>query len=200
MPYSDFDLKAAVRTFGLTEVTDRDLLPAVPPAVAGSHLLETIASNQRSALLVNSEYARGHLISTPILMEARRLTHGRLTILPGITFDVDKSAGLAGFCDYLLTTDPEALYLRAPVLAAVEAKREDVMAGLGQCAATMVAVQRFNEADGKPLPVVYGCVTSGTNWRFLTLTGKELAIDRIEYLLPNVDRILGILVHVANTA
>ena len=113
---------------------------------------------------------------------------------------MDRSAGLVGVCDYLLTADPRALCLRAPILAAVEAKREDVIAGLGQCVATMVAVQRFNEADGCPRPVVFGCVTSGTNRRFLTLTGKELAIDRAEYLLPNVDRILGILVHITDTA
>jgi hypothetical protein len=115
-----------------------------------------------------------------------------------VTFEVDKGAGLFGFCDYLLTATDQPYYLKAPLLAAVEAKREDVIAGLGQCAATMVAVQRFNENDGNPLPVVHGCVTSGTNWRFLTLTGNELAVDRSEYVLPSqLDHILGILVHIA---
>ena len=195
MAYSDFDLKTAVRSFGLTEVRDRDLFPSVQAIPPGPYLVDLIAANSAAALLVNSEYARGHLLSTPVLLEAKRLTGGRLAVLPGVTFDVDRAAGLTGFCDYLLTTDPTALYLQAPILAAVEAKREDVLAGLGQCAATMVAVKRFNEKDGSPRPVVYGCVTSGTNWRFLTLTGDELAIDRTEYLLREVDKLLGILVH-----
>jgi hypothetical protein len=197
MAYSDFTLRSAVAAFGLTEVLNRDLFPDVPPAPAGPYLRELLAANFTAALMVNSEYARGHLFSTPVLLEAKRLAGGRLAVLPGVTFDVDRAAGLVGFCDYLLTADPDALYLRGPILAAVEAKREDVIAGLGQCAATMVAVQRFNAADGTPRPVVYGCVTSGTNWRFLTLTGTELAIDRRDYSLREVDHILGILVHIA---
>ena len=51
----------------------------------------------------------------------------------------------------------------------------------GQCAAEMVAIQFFNERDGRPTPVVHGCVTSGSNWRFLRLQGKDLFIDVPEY-------------------
>ena len=71
------------------------------------------------------------------------------------------------------------------------------MAGLGQCAAEMVAIQLFNEKDGKPTPVVHGAVTSGSNWRFLRLQGKALFIDVKEYFLDDLARILGILVRVS---
>src|SRR5205823_10573856 len=105
--------------------------------------------------------------------------------------------GLTGYCDYLITRSSERYFVEAPVVAVVEAKREDLIGGLGQCVAEMVAIQIYNERDGKPLPAVYGCVTSGSNWRFLRLVGKTLNIDLPEYLLRDLTKILGILVSIA---
>jgi hypothetical protein len=75
----------------------------------------------------------------------------------------------------------------------VEAKKEDILAGLGQCVAEMVAAQIFNEREGNEISVIYGTVTSGTNWKFLKLEGKVVEIDLIEYYLTDVNKILGIL-------
>lgn len=75
----------------------------------------------------------------------------------------------------------------------VEAKREDIIGGLGQCIAAMVAAQQFNEDKEQPIPQVYGAVTSGTNWRFLMLEGTRVLIDSQEYYVSQIDRILGIL-------
>jgi heterodisulfide reductase subunit B len=75
----------------------------------------------------------------------------------------------------------------------VEAKKEDILAGLGQCVAEMVAAQIFNEREGNEISVIYGTVTSGTNWKFLKLKGKVVEIDLVEYYLTNVNKILGIL-------
>ena len=117
--------------------------------------------------------------------------------IPGVTFEVDKAQGLSGYCDYLITRSPEYFYVQAPVLAVVEAKREDVLGGLGQCAAEMVAIRLFNERDGTPQAAVFGCVTSGNIWRFLKLDGPTLFIDQPEYYLQDVGKILGILVDIA---
>ena len=75
----------------------------------------------------------------------------------------------------------------------VEAKKEDILAGLGQCVAEMVAAQIFNEREGNEISVIYGTVTSGTNWKFLKLEGKVVEIDLVEYYLTDVKKILGIL-------
>jgi hypothetical protein len=95
-----------------------------------------------------------------------------------------------------ITRSAEYYYLRGPLIAVVEAKREDLIAGLGQCAASMVAMRLFNERDRTPVPAVYGIVTSGTNWRFLRLAGNRLNIDRPEYYLADAGKIVGILVHI----
>lgn len=81
----------------------------------------------------------------------------------------------------------------------VEAKREDLVGGLGQCAASMVALREFNEKDGTPVETIYGAVTSGTLWRFLRLNGATLSIDRSEYHFRDTGRIVGILTHIVGT-
>ncbi|MCE9565524.1 MAG: hypothetical protein K8U57_26175 [Planctomycetes bacterium] len=84
------------------------------------------------------------------------------------------------------------------MFAAVEAKKEDISGGLGQCAAEMVAIRMFNENEKSPLPAVFGCVTSGNLWRFLKLEGNTLFIDKTEYYLSALPKLLGILVSIAN--
>ncbi len=57
----------------------------------------------------------------------------------------------------------------------------------------MVAAQIFNVNKGKTISTIYGSVTSGKLWQFLKLEGKDLTIDRHEYFVTPVERILGIL-------
>jgi hypothetical protein len=104
---------------------------------------------------------------------------------------------LAGFCDFLIARSREIYYVQGPIVAIVEAKKEDLVGGLGQCAAEMVAIRLFNEREGTPLPAVFGCVTSGSIWRFLKLDQSKLFIDRAEYYLRDAAKILGILVSIA---
>ncbi len=80
-----------------------------------------------------------------------------------------------------------------PVMTVVEAKKNDVEAGLGQCIAQMVAARRFNEEAGRKMAPVYGCVTTGETWQFLKLTGSSALLDRLRYYLDNVSGILGVL-------
>ena len=44
---------------------------------------------------------------------------------------------------------------------------------------------------------MFGCVTSGSIWRFLKLEGSTLFIDQPEYYLRDAPKILGILVSIA---
>ena len=92
-----------------------------------------------------------------------------------------------------MTKSPEQLFIKAPAVILVEAKKEDTKSGLGQCIAEMVAAQRFNAAAHEDIPVLYGCVTSGTAWRFLQLEGQTVTIDLTDYPVPPIDRILSIL-------
>jgi hypothetical protein len=57
----------------------------------------------------------------------------------------------------------------------------------------MVAAQVFHQREGRPIDMIYGAVTSGTNWQFLQLQGTTIAIDETEYFLNQIEQILGIL-------
>lgn len=83
--------------------------------------------------------------------------------------------------------------LQAPVIVLVEAKKDDLKLGMGQCVAEMLAAQRFNAERGNDIPYVYGASTTGVDWLFLKLVGKCLHIDMTIYQIAQCDRILGIL-------
>jgi hypothetical protein len=76
----------------------------------------------------------------------------------------------------------------------IAAKKGDLKPGLGQCAAEMIAAQKFNEINNIPIKTIYGSVSSGTAWRFLKLSGQTLSIDLNDYTVPPVEILLGMLV------
>jgi hypothetical protein len=66
-------------------------------------------------------------------------------LFSGKEFNVAPERGLNGFCDFLISLSPEQLLIKAPVIALVEAKNDNIQLGLGQCIAEMVAAQLFNQ-------------------------------------------------------
>jgi hypothetical protein len=193
MSYSDFTLAKVKKDFDLITVEKMDIYSNVAELECSTLLTEILRYNLPLALASNSEKARSEMIIAPILVDLRRQLQERVNLFSGIEFDVDKDKGLNGLCDFIISESPEQLFVSAPVITLVEAKKENIMAGLGQCVAEMLAAQIFNEREGNNIPVVYGAVTSGTNWKFLKLDGKVIEIDLSEYYLKDVNRILGIL-------
>ncbi|MGP0062944.1 MAG: hypothetical protein ACLQGP_04985 [Isosphaeraceae bacterium] len=197
MAYSDFNLRAAREQFGLTLREDIDLYNATPEAEPGPQLRNFLDEWSPVALAMNTEKARSEMIIAPILMELVRLSGHRINLFSGLSLDVDKERGLSGVCDYLLALSPERYFLSHPLIAVVEAKREDITSGLGQCVAAMVGARTFNEREGLMATVIHGAVTTGNIWRFLKLEGDCVFVDLPEYYLSQVGKILGILLAVA---
>jgi hypothetical protein len=193
MPYSNFTLPEVIQQFGLVLDTGTDLFAAVPGVPVGELLAATLAETVPLAQMMHTEKARSELIVAPMLVEVRRRMNRRISLFSGADFPVDQAAGLSGACDFLVSRSPNQLIIEAPVLIVVEAKRDSIPDGLGQCAAGMVGAQRFNDRRGNPDTTVYGCVTTGSNWKFLRLRGTGLAVDVPEYQINDPERILGIL-------
>lgn len=97
-----------------------------------------------------------------------------------------------GFCDCIISNSKEQYYITAPVITIIEAKNENIKGELGQCIAAMIAAQLFNQKAGNDIELICGVITTGTNWKFLTLEGSTVFIDSIEYYIKEVDKILGI--------
>lgn len=194
MPYSDFDLKKAKSELGL-KLSEREQLFAAADAVEISPTLrEILAENIPLARAINTEKARSELLISPILVEVRKILKHQISLFSGIEFNVDRERNLNGFCDFIISASPEQLLLSAPVIAIVEAKNENLIGGLGQCIAEMVAARIFNQREGsEAVRQVYGVVTTGTAWRFLQMDEDRVAIDLDEYGIENPGGIVGVL-------
>jgi hypothetical protein len=195
MAYYDFSLDRVRRDFSLVLDDDVDLFDHVGEVPVSPTLRSSLDECVPLAIDIGNEKARSELIIAPILLEVRRLTGRRIGFFTGVEFDVARDRGLTGFCDFILSRSRLQVVLSAPVMTIVEAKHENIKAGLGQCAAAMVAARIFNEREGDGPTTIHGAVTSGTNWRFLKLESNDLVLDRQEYALEPVGRILAILLH-----
>jgi hypothetical protein len=197
MAYSDFNLRTAREKFGLILREDIDLHGTIAEVEVSPQLRDFLKEWSPAALAMNTEKARSEMIIAPILMELVRLSGHRINLFSGLSLDVDKDRGLSGVCDYLLALSPERYFLSHPLVAVVEAKREDINGGLGQCVAAMVGARIFNEREGLTETVIHGAVTTGSIWKFLKLEGDCVFVDLPEYYLSQVGKILGILLAVA---
>ncbi len=197
MAYSDFRLPDVLKKFGLVTREAAGLFADRPPVPPSPHLVETLRFNVPLASAIGNEKARSELIVAPVLVELKRSQRPAIGLFSGVELTVDPAAGLTGTCDFLVSLGAEQLFVQAPIVALVEAKRDDMFVGLGQCAAEMVAARIFNERAGNAIDAVHGAVTTGTNWRFLSLQGPSLSIDLNEYLISEPEKILGILASMA---
>jgi len=73
----------------------------------------------------------------------------------------------------------------------VEAKKGEIDAGMGQCAAEMVAARKFNTIHQTDVRQIWGVVTTGTLWKFLELTEQQIIIQADETAIEHIDHILG---------
>jgi hypothetical protein len=190
MAYSDFTTIAKVKALGI-DVLEAQFLPEITRIAPSSYLQEALRLGLPLILARGSEKARSELLIAPILLEVSRHLSQQVSLFSGEEFTVDVSRGLNGICDFLISQSPQQIEIDRPVIVIVEAKKVDLNSGLGQCIAEMLAVQEFNQSA---IDVVYGCVTTGTSWKFLKLEGITASIDVTEYSINPVDFILGVLV------
>lgn len=198
MAFRDFGFPEVQQTLGLT-LAEADLFGEVAALDLPAEFAERIRGGVDLALAINTEKARSEFIIAPILLELRRMLGGRFGIFSGVEFDVDPSRGLNGYCDFLLTRSPLQSVLTAPVVAIAEAKNDNLRTGLGQCIAAMVASREFNAKASLPPGDIFGAVTTGGAWKFLRLTGSDLVLDRHEYFVAELGRILGIFAQILRT-
>lgn len=192
MSFRDFSYPAVCQLLGLSLV-QADLFQSVPELNPGPDLTRRVAIGVRLALDIHTEKARSEFIVAPILIELSLRFEGEFSLFSGVPLDVDPNRGLNGVCDFLISRSTNQTVPTAPLLALAEAKNDSPRDGFGQCIASMVAMRDFNERYNQPIPEVFGAATSGVLWRFAKLSGNEVAVDRIEYPVANLGKILGIL-------
>ena len=193
MAYSNFTLETVQEAFQLESIQSVGIFSETEPIEPSVELIKALAKKVPLAVAIGTEKAKSEMIVADILIELREHFEHCISLFSGIDFNVDAENDLTGVCDFLVSLSPNQYYLEAPVIILVEAKKDDLITGLGQCVAEMIAAQRFNAEKGNDIPCVYGATTTGVNWLFLKLVGKQLHIDMATYMLERCDRILGIL-------
>ena len=193
MAYSDFTLETVKKSFNLTISARQDMFSAVSELKSSQSLTETLAYNVPFALASNTEKSRSEMIIAPILLELTKQLKTPVSLFSGVDFTVNVELGLNGSCDFLISRSTDLLIISAPVMTIVEAKKENINAGLGQCVAEMYAAKIFNEREKNGITVINGAVTTGEVWKFLKLEEQVINVDLPEYFLNDVNKILGIL-------
>ena len=189
MSYTDFDIPRVEKDLNLEVIVEKiewQLTPITP----SDWLLKSLEKGEQNAFV--SEKARSEFIVTPILLAAQEISNYEVQIFSGQTLNVEPGIGLTGECDFILSKSKATPALKSPIVALVEAKKNDIELGLGQCIAQMFAATIFNRQSGGDFQTVFGCVTTGETWQFLKLQEKTAVVDRERFYLSEVEKILGV--------
>ena len=195
MAFGDFTFPRVQQDLGLTLVAE-DLYPDVPEVLVGQEMASTLAEGTKLALAINTEKARSEFMIAPILLALLRRLGDACSLFSGTELNVDSARGLNGVCDFIISKSPMPFVLTAPLVTIVEAKNDNVLNGLGQCIASMVAADLFNQKAGRSIPVIHGVVTTGSAWKFLRLRESTVTIDIKEYYISNPGKVLGVLLSI----
>lgn len=192
MAYSDFKtLDQVHKELGLAIRGDNKLYTHVEPVQPTSWFRETMDKVYTKAIQINTEHPRQALIVDNVLIELQQ--HVPISFFLNSTFNVDPQKGLMGNPDGIISKSENDLYITSPVVVLVEAKKSDIGSGLAQCAAEMEAARIFNEQEGNPFSPVYGAVSDGVLWQFLSLREQTVTIDSYLYNFEDGSHIVGIL-------
>jgi hypothetical protein len=177
MAYNKFKkLEDLRKRLGIKDVMEIWLPDKISPySEISMFLKEELKDASQEAL--TTEKAKSESVISPIIKELRRKNPNRFSFFSGFDFNVDASQDLKGYCDYILSTETKRAEITAPVFCLVEAKDGEIDKGYAQCGAEMYAAQLYNNKEGTPKKVIYGCVTNAFSWCFLKLEEKTLFID-----------------------
>lgn len=188
MPYSDFTLTKLRHNFKL----EHQLVKLFPMPVTPIQPSERLQFDIQEGLNFPNmtEKAKSEWLVAPILKELHR-NKPHFSIFSGYSFDIEKEEQLNGICDFILSAKTQIVELEAPVFCLIEAKRDSIEDGWGQCAAAMLAARKFNLRDNKPINTIFGAVTNAFDWAFMKLEGDTVYIDNERYYLKELSQLLG---------
>ena len=192
--YSSFSFPAVKKQFGLKSVRGV-IFDNLEPIEPSSWLIDTLKMASQMAIV--SEKSRSEWLVSPIMMAIKNANKDKMNVLSGENMNVAKDQSLTGECDFIFVKDPDTFNVESLIFCLVEAEKNDLVSGIGQCTAQMIGARMINEQDGVNFPVIYGCVTTGTDWQFLKLENQLVTIERnlkyiveLPYLLATFQRII----------
>ena len=187
MAFSDFKTAAEVQEkFGIASVEENfvESEREEPPA----HFLRDFEFAQQHIDVLASESARCHALIYPILWECYKAYAEDYALWIGKSITYNET--LTGTPDYFVATKSPLgkNVVGSPLIMMVQAKRNDFVAGWGQCLAEMVAAQKINDDVVCP---VYGIVSDGQSWEFGRLVGETFIWKRSRINTDDLPGVFG---------
>jgi hypothetical protein len=188
MAYSNFKkIKTVTNKFGL-DAQNVSLFEQITVCEPSNWLIDTLKKSKLGPL--TNEKPKSERIISPILLEIAESYQDSITLFSGEELEVDSQKDLSGACDFFFVLHPRKPYIESPIISLVESKNEDMEYGRAQCAAQLYGAKCYNEAEGKNIPVLYGCATDGVEWQFIRFE------DNVFYLYNKIytdlSEILGV--------
>ena len=195
MAYSNFTKGELTKKFGVkikdASLFDINIIKRIEPS---SWLLETLTRLQKIGFATEKE--RSERLVTPVLAELHQNNEWSFKIYSGQLMNADDNAGLNGECDFLLAYGDVSDILETPIFTITEAKKQDIGLGIIQCSAQLIGARIFNEKEGFDSPLLFGCSTTGVEWRFIRYENNTILWDQIIYTLRNLPELLGVLQYI----
>ncbi len=196
MAYSDFTLERLKKDFGVEIRSERTLFPAVAPMEPSPWLIESLKRANNMGL--GNEKSRSERVVSPVLLELSNRNEDSFAIISGVNLEGDSSRGLNGECDFIMSASSLQDIVQAPVFCVTEAKKMDIDLGTAQCAAQLLGAAQFNQREQKHVATLYGCCTTGVEWRFLRFSANTFVLDKTHYLINEPAKLLGVLQHIVD--
>jgi len=200
MSYADFTLQKIREELGF-EIANANLIFKILDKYSFSEdFIDFLKQGVHLASAIDNEKSRSEFIVAPLLLRLKAALNNEISVFSGTELNIDKEKGLNGICDFLIAKSDKQYILTHPIIALVEAKNSNIYSGLGQCMAEMVAARLYNQRYNIDSKIIYGIVTTGSEWKFLTLEENIITIDNNEYYISELHKLFSILVSIIKNA
>ncbi len=138
-----------------------------------------------------SEAAIRETILFPILKEVWKRYDQTLMLWANKSISFSKE--LSGMPDYVVAKQSHLgkIVFGSPLLAVVEAKKDDFEGGWAQCLLEMYTIQKINNNPNLP---VFGIVSNGDNWQFGKLENTQFTENTSDAFLQEMDNLFSTLI------
>ena len=192
MAYRNFKERDLREKFHLRQkiqpIFNGDIVVAVQPS---QRLLDNL--EDAKLITLSTEKAISERIISHVLAELKRRNLDFIQIFSGEIINADKSLGLNGEIDFIITRLTDTIEPQAPIFSITEAKVGKVEKAIPQAAAQMLGARVFNQTNNEQIDTIHGIITDGTSWLLLKLEDLNLTIDSKFYYTHDLPYLLGAL-------
>jgi len=196
MAYSDFTSLDLMNNFGI-KFKAKNLFPNLQPVTPSEWLVSSLEKSNKMGF--GSEKSRSERLVSPVLTELSEINNHSFSIYSGQNLDVDTNLGLRGECDFIFSFSRIQDFVLTPIFCITEAKKQDLEQGTLQVSAQLIGAKKMNELEGNNVKILYGCSTTGVEWRFIKYENNEIIVDEKRFLINELDLLLGALQYIIIT-